>query len=592
MEVNNMDGIDVSTHQGKINWSGIDKSKLGFVILRCGYRGYGTGKLQTDDMWTSNLSELERLGINRGAYFFSQATNALEGKQEADFVIGLLKGHSFQMPIYIDSEMGHYNQSTKIYDGRADHITNQNRTNAIVAFCNEINAAGYIAGFYCSRCWLEDHLIVASLKDYEFWIAAYTQSNDAGKSILPYGMWQYTSSGSISGITSRLDTNHCYKDYPSIIRVKANSQPVITDTNNTKEKGSIEVMSKYPILFNPLNVLRVTCPEGYNVGGVPKNTSRSGHLDRAAIDEGGSNTGCDYLNMTGNGPDLKVIKIWTSQNVVFYQTVQQCIMADGRIGNAVFECIHCNNDRFNQLGIRLNKVFPAGSNFYSEGTKAASGNHLHLQVGGTPALTKNAYGAYKFINEYHPYRVLWAQSTSNSIKSSYNYPFKIYPANSPIGELVINATYKRRTGPGANYAQCQDGSGNNLLAVAGKYAVWKVNGDSYCVSPACQLAYGGTSQEEWIVCGSNGTYVPWGNANSGAQNSQPAQSQPAQPVHQKAIEIKAGKWNVRKGPGTNYAKVGLITGGNSIGYDGIVDGWYKTIYGYIGPAAVKRAYVM
>ena len=333
-------------------------------------------------------------------------------------------------------------------------------------------------------------------------------------------------------------------------------------------------MSKvpYPILFNPLETLRITCPEGYNVGGITRNNSASGHLARAAVDQGGLNCGKDWLCEMEGGPAFEVVKIWTSQNVVFFQTTEDVIMADGLIGKAVLECIHMDDDRYKALGISMNKVYPQGSNFYSEGTKAASANHLHLQVGASIALVKNAYGAYRFKNEFHPYRCLWLHKDSKVGTSSYKYPFVFWPDDKlPIGELTIKTTYNRRSGPGAVYAQCKDGSGNFLTAPAGKYAVWKVMDDCYLVRPSCRQAYGGTSIPEWICCGNNGIYKPW------------------DPEKKKAIVLKGGKWNVRKGPGTGYATVGApITGGVTIGYTDAVQGWYKTIYGYIGPAAVSK----
>lgn len=328
----------------------------------------------------------------------------------------------------------------------------------------------------------------------------------------------------------------------------------------------------YRILFNPLAPLRITQGEGYNVGGVKKCTFS--HTDRGAVDEGGADTGRSWCAQPKNGPDLKVTKVWHSEsgcNGTFNLSQQKCILADGRIETPCLEMLHCDEDRYQSLGIKVGKVFAAGSNFYSEGKRGATAYHLHMQCGIGTTIVKNSVGGWKFKDELHPYRACWLEPGTKTLSTAYNYPWVYWPEeNLPIGEVTIKATYKRRKGPGTSYAQLNDGSGNLLTAVPGTYAVWKVEGDCYCIRPGCQLAYGGgTSEEEWICCGANGVYKPWASDKK------------------KYVTIVSGRWNVRKGPGTGYGIVKVVSGGTKHEYTAIENGWYKLSDGYISPSAVS-----
>ena len=210
-------GIDVSEHNGNINWSSVSKSGINFAIIRIGYRGYGTaGNKREDQYFRYNLSEAKRNGIKVGLYFFSQAINYNEGVDEANYVIEVLKdakknGYdiSLQYPIAFDSE-----HSTGYPNGRADHISVAARTDAARGFCNTIIANGYRTSIYASRDWFYHNLNMVMLASYDQWLAHYTEdqnkkSNYTGR----YQVWQYTSSGSVSGINGEVDRNVSYYNY-------------------------------------------------------------------------------------------------------------------------------------------------------------------------------------------------------------------------------------------------------------------------------------------------------------------------------------------------------------------------------------------
>ena len=204
-------GIDVSEHNGLIDWQSVKNSGVQFVMIRCAYRGYGTGRIVTDKYFHYNIQNASAVGIKVGIYFFSQAISIAEAVEEANYATSLAKQYNcITYPIAIDSEYSGAPNNT----GRADGLGVELRTNVIAAFCNQISNAGYTPMVYASRNWLYNNLDVTKLLSYETWLAHYT-GNSAIESnyIYSYTMWQYTSSGSIPGISGNVDLNIGYKRY-------------------------------------------------------------------------------------------------------------------------------------------------------------------------------------------------------------------------------------------------------------------------------------------------------------------------------------------------------------------------------------------
>lgn len=204
-------GIDISYCNH--TYSTIDfkavKNEVNFVMIRAGYRGYIDGALRKDKFFEQNINGCIGFNIPFGVYFFSQAVNESEGREEAKFVLNLIEGLKLDYPIAIDTELsGHANNR-----GRADNITPMDRTEAVKGFCDEIEKAGYFAQIYCSESWYKTQLIPNDLKAYDFWIANWTK-----KPSVECGMWQYSEKGQVNGIKGNTDMNYAYKDYPSIMK--------------------------------------------------------------------------------------------------------------------------------------------------------------------------------------------------------------------------------------------------------------------------------------------------------------------------------------------------------------------------------------
>lgn len=194
-------GIDVSKWNGEIDWDKAKNAGVEFAIVRAGYRGSVTGSLVEDPYFHANMKGAAASGIPVGVYFFTQAVNEVEAVEEASAVLRLVEEYQLTYPIYIDSEGAGG-------DGRADGLDAETRTLVCEAFCRTISNAGYQAGVYASRNWLNHNLYMDRLQQYQTWLAEYRS--------VPlyqgyYQMWQYTSKGKINGIKGNVDINIRYE---------------------------------------------------------------------------------------------------------------------------------------------------------------------------------------------------------------------------------------------------------------------------------------------------------------------------------------------------------------------------------------------
>jgi GH25 family lysozyme M1 (1,4-beta-N-acetylmuramidase) len=167
-------------------------------MIRLGYRGYTAGGLAMDDNYITNITSANEADIPAGVYFYTQAVSYEEGVEEADYVLQNIADYDISCPVVIDTE------KMEVDDARANDISNDARTDAVVGFCETIKAAGYTPMIYANRNWYAESLDMDRLGDYELWLAQYSNVPD-----FPYLFkgWQYTSEGSIPGITGDVDIN-------------------------------------------------------------------------------------------------------------------------------------------------------------------------------------------------------------------------------------------------------------------------------------------------------------------------------------------------------------------------------------------------
>lgn len=198
MEGDSVTGIDVSSYQGKIDFEAVKASGVDFVIIRLAYRGYETGRIVFDKMAFDNLEGAAAAGLDIGVYFFSQAITPEEAEEEAYFVLEAIKDYDLTMPIVYDWE------SVSDPDARTADMDRETLTKCCKAFLETVHGAGYRAMLYFNRRQAQYHMDISFLKDYEFWLAAYTDRME-----FPYkiNMWQYTNTGRVPGIEGDVDIN-------------------------------------------------------------------------------------------------------------------------------------------------------------------------------------------------------------------------------------------------------------------------------------------------------------------------------------------------------------------------------------------------
>lgn len=195
-------GIDVSKHQGVIDWQKVKNSGIDFAILRAGYGKYDG---QKDERFEKNYINAKNAGIKLGAYHYSYAKSVEDAKKEAEVFIKWIGGKQFEYPVALDVE--EKSQSDKGKQFVSDIIR---------AFCETVEKAGYYVCVYANKYWLDNFIDGDCKRKYDTWLAQWSEKATYDGN---YGIWQYSSQGNIDGITGRVDLDESYKDYYSIIKV-------------------------------------------------------------------------------------------------------------------------------------------------------------------------------------------------------------------------------------------------------------------------------------------------------------------------------------------------------------------------------------
>lgn len=198
-------GVDVSSWQGKVDWQKVKNDGKTFAILRIGTT---KGK---DTYFEENYKNAKAAGINIGCYFYTYATTVEEAKKDAQMVLSWLDGKQLEYPVYYDME-----NSAQLGSG----ITTTKRTDMCLAFLDNMSEKGWFAGTYANGNWFSNYLDKSRLGEkYELWLASWMNSGLPSKDYSSqYGMWQYTDSGKVNGISTSVDLDVAYKDYPTIMK--------------------------------------------------------------------------------------------------------------------------------------------------------------------------------------------------------------------------------------------------------------------------------------------------------------------------------------------------------------------------------------
>lgn len=195
-------GIDVSKWQGDINWKKVKQSGIQFAILRA--VSTNNKGLYIDPYFEANYKEAKEQGIPVGAYFYSYATTIPALDIELEKLKEALDGKTFEYPIIIDVE------------DQCQKKLSKDALSELVAYaCEKLESWGAYAMFYTYLNFTQNELNMNKLSEYDFWLACY-RANRPAKPI--HGIWQYSSSGKVNGISGNVDMNISYKDYPTIIK--------------------------------------------------------------------------------------------------------------------------------------------------------------------------------------------------------------------------------------------------------------------------------------------------------------------------------------------------------------------------------------
>lgn len=205
----NKTGIDVSYHQGNINWAAVKAAGVDFAILRIGYRGYETGKINKDPKFEEYYQGAKDAGIEVGAYFYSQAVTPEEAAEEAQFLLKILDGRKLTYPVVFDWEMVGDDSA------RTNDITVETLNECASSFCNTVARGGYIPMIYSVKRMALMKLDLSELAGFDFWLAEY---RDEPEFPYEFQMWQYASDGKVDGIEGEVDLNMSFVDYTEIRR--------------------------------------------------------------------------------------------------------------------------------------------------------------------------------------------------------------------------------------------------------------------------------------------------------------------------------------------------------------------------------------
>ena len=190
-------GIDVSSYQKTIDWETVKSSGIEFAVLRLGYRGTTEGGLFQDSYFEDNYQGAVNVGLPVGVYFFSQALTPEEAVEEADYLLSVLNGRELQLPVVFDWE---YVSDT----ARTANIDSAVLSSCAEAFCSTVEKSGYKSMVYFNL--YTSYLIydMDSFGQQSIWLAQFA---DQPTYYYHYEMWQYSCTGTVSGIETEVDLN-------------------------------------------------------------------------------------------------------------------------------------------------------------------------------------------------------------------------------------------------------------------------------------------------------------------------------------------------------------------------------------------------
>jgi len=197
-------GVDISKENGTVDFKKMKKAGVDFVMVRIGYRGYESGNIVLDEEYFDNIQLANEAGLAVGVYFESQATTVEEALEEAEFVVTNLIEMRVTYPVVFDLGLV-ANDSSRI-----DNIPKTQLTELTNAFCNRIKEVGYKPMVYGNKYWLLRKIDLTMLGDFDIWLS---QNGELPDYPYEFAMWQYSHTGSVSGVSGDVNMNISFIDY-------------------------------------------------------------------------------------------------------------------------------------------------------------------------------------------------------------------------------------------------------------------------------------------------------------------------------------------------------------------------------------------
>lgn len=197
-------GVDISKDNGTVDFKKLKKDGVDFVMVRLGHRGYESGNVVLDEEYFDNIQLANEAGLAVGVYFESQAITVEEALEEAEFVVTNLIEMRVTYPVVFDLGLV-ANDSSRI-----ENIPKTQLTEITNAFCNRVKEVGYKPMVYGDKYWLLRKIDLTMLGDYDIWLS---QSGQLPDYPYQFAMWQYTNTGSVSGISGDVNMNISFIDY-------------------------------------------------------------------------------------------------------------------------------------------------------------------------------------------------------------------------------------------------------------------------------------------------------------------------------------------------------------------------------------------
>lgn len=222
-------GIDVSTWQGNIDWKKVESSGIDFAMIRASY-----GTSSVDNQFYNNMQNISGTNINAGTYHYCYALSVDEAEAEAKNFINTIRPYSFSYPVALDIE-----------DSSIMSLGKSTITDIATRFCNVVQDAGYYVMIYSNLNWFSNYLDLSQLSQFDIWLAQWAENHTFSGDL---GMWQYSATGSVNGISGNVDLNISYNDYNSIIESKGLNK--VNPNNNDNSEYTLYTVKNGDTLWD------------------------------------------------------------------------------------------------------------------------------------------------------------------------------------------------------------------------------------------------------------------------------------------------------------------------------------------------------